>query len=134
MALSKPLDLRMCNELESLHYIIKRVSEASKAFSLVMKTHNCRRLRVLTRHTCPHQAYVSSPGVHVLTRSKCPHLAYMSSPRIHAHVFQSTSPTPSWVCAQKLRTYHPVFKSIKSLEGDIVMDRCHYAAFQSHFK
>ena len=35
---------------------------ASEAFSVVMKTNNCLRLRVLTRNACLHLSYVSSPG------------------------------------------------------------------------
>ena len=81
---------------------------ASEAFSLVMKTNNCLRLRVLTSNACLHLAYVSSPGVRVLTWRNvsspgvhmsstgvcvlnwhmCPYLANMSSSRIDAHVFQ----------------------------------------------
>ena len=129
-------------------YSIKRVS---KAFSLVMKTNNCLRLRVLTWHTCPHLAYVSSPGIRVLgirvftwrtcphlaymayvsslaymcphlayvsspgirvlTWCTCPHLAYVSSPGVHVLISNrctglsvpgTTSPSPSWVCAQKI--------------------------------
>ena len=74
--------------------IIKRASGASEVFSLVMKTNNCLRIRVLTRNTCLHLAYVSLPGVCVLTWRTCPQLANMSTP--------STSPSLSWVCAQKI--------------------------------
>ena len=34
---------------------------------------------------------------------------------------------------KKSRAYLPEFKSIKGLECDHGMDRCHYAAFQSDF-
>ena len=56
-------------------FLVKRASEASEAseaFSLVMKTHNCLRLRGLTRNTCPTWR-----------------TAYVSSHRIDTHVFQS---------------------------------------------
>ena len=97
--------------------LIKRASDANKVFSLVMKTHNILRLRVLTRLTCPH-------------------LAYVSSPRRDAHVFLSgaqQAPPPLGYAHKKPRIYHSVFKSIKSLEGYHGLDRCHYTAFQSHF-
>ena len=55
------------------------VKRASEAFSLVMKTNNCLRLRVLTRNMCLHLAYVFSPGVRVLTWRTCSHLVYVSS-------------------------------------------------------
>ena len=93
----------------------ERASGASEAFSLVMKNNNCLRIRVLTRNACLHLAYVSF-GVHVLTCCTCPQLANMSSP--------STSPSPSWVYG---KNYHPVFQTIKSLDGDRGVDRCHYA-------
>ena len=51
--------------------VIKRTSGASEAFSLVMKTNN-------SQATCPHQEYVSSPGLHVLTRGIYPQLAHVS--------------------------------------------------------
>ena len=72
-------------------FLVKRASRASEAFSLMMKTNNCLRLRVLTRNTRLHLVYVvyvSSTGVCVLNWCTCPHLANMSSPRIDAHVFQ----------------------------------------------
>ena len=59
----------------------------------------------------------------------------MSSPQIDALPFspRHNEPLPPWVCIQKSRAYYPVFKSIKILEGDRGMDRCHYATFQHHF-
>ena len=73
-------------------------------------------IRVLAWHTCPHLA---STGVCVLNKRTCPHLANVSSP--------STSPSPLGYAHKKSCTYHPVFKSNKSLDGDRGMDRCHYA-------
>ena len=96
--------------------------------SLVMKTNNCLRLRVLSPgvhvsstgvRMCPQLAYVSSPGEYVFASN-------MSSPRIDAQAFQRGPPTLG-VYAQKSYAYHPVFKSIKILDGDSGMDRCHYA-------
>ena len=86
--------------------VIKR---ASTAFSLVMKSNNCLRLRVLTRNACLHLAYVSPLGERVLNRR-----------------MQLAPPTLG--CAHKKScSYHHVFKSIESLDGDRGMDRCHYA-------
>ena len=110
-------------------------------FSLVMKTYNGLRLRVLTWntsspgirvftwHTCPLLAYVSSPGIRVFNLRMCPQLAYVSSPGEHVFTSNrraclSTSPSPSWVCAQKIM-HLP--SRVKSLDGDHGMDRCHYA-------
>ena len=118
--------------------IIKRVSgtsRASEAFSLVMKTNKCLRLRVLTRNACLHLAYVSSPayvsstGVCILNWHTFPHLANMSSLRIDVDVFQCATPPPPALgyAYKKSCAYHPVFNSIKSLDGDLGMDRCHYA-------
>ena len=116
-----------------MHLFVKRASGASEAFSLVLKTNNCLRLRVLTRNVCLHPAYVSSPGVRFLNWRMRPQLAYVSSPGEYVFVSNkraclSMSPPPSssWVCTQKI-TYHPGFKSFKSLDGDCGMDRCHYA-------
>ena len=86
-------------------FLVKRASEASEAFSLVMKTHNCLRLRGLTRNTCPHLAY----GVHVLASNRH---ACLSVPG-------TTSPSPLRVSTH-----------IEHVPG---VDRYHYAAFQSHF-
>ena len=105
--------------------IIKRVSgasRASEAFSLVMKTNKCLRLRVLTRNACLHLAYVSSPayvsstGVCVLNWHTFQHLANMSSSRIDVDVFQR--PPALGYAYKKLCAYHPVFNSIKSQDGD----------------
>ena len=76
--------------------------------------------------------YVSSPGMHVFTWRMRPQLAYVSAPGEYVFASNrsaclSNSPSPSWVCAQISCAYHPVFKSIKSLDGDRDMDRCHYA-------
>ena len=49
--------------------------------------------------------------IRVLTRNACLHLVYASV------LYWRTCP----------RKYGPVFKSIKSLDGDLVMDGCHYA-------
>ena len=89
------------------HLLVKRASGATKVFSLVLKTNNCLRLRVLTRNTCLHLVYVSSPGVRILNWRMCPQLAYMSSPGEYVvasnrRAYLSTSPSPSWVCTQKL--------------------------------
>ena len=86
--------------------IIKRVSgmsRASEAFSLVMKTNKCLRLRVLARNACLHLAYVSTTGICILNWHTFPHLVNMSSLRIDVDVFQRATPPPrSWVCVQKI--------------------------------
>ena len=89
-----------------LYLIIKRASEA---FSLVMKSNNCLRIRVLTRNACFHLAYVSPLGEHVLNQ----HMQLAPPTLGYAH--------------NKLCAYNHVFKSIESLDGDRGMDRCHYA-------
>ena len=57
--------------------IIKRASEA---FSLVMKTNNCLRLRVLTRNMCLHLAYMSSPDEYVFASNRRTCLSMSPSP------------------------------------------------------
>ena len=93
-------------------HIIKQASGASEAFSLVMKTNNCLRLRVLTRNMCLNLAYVSSPGICVLNWHTCPHLAIMSSPRLDVLVFQRAPPplgyayknhAPTILCSSPLK-------------------------------
>ena len=98
---------RKMGEFPSLLYpasSFKRASGSSEACSLVMKTNNCLRLRVLTRnacryptYTCPHPAYM------------CPQLAYASSTGVpvlsnvfasNRHTSLSTSPPPLG-CAHK---------------------------------
>ena len=87
---------------------------------------------------CPHQECVSSLGAHVLTWRTCPQLAYASSTGVRVLTWRivfvsnrriclSTSPSPSCVCTQKSCAYHPIFKSIKNLDGDYGVDRCQYA-------
>ena len=78
------LEVPVCRILIFLKFFIKREciereSIAREAFSLVMKTYICLRLRVLTRNACRHLEYVSSPGISVFTWSTCSHLAYVSS-------------------------------------------------------
>ena len=90
--------------------------------TLVMKTHTCLRLRVLTR-TCPHLAYLSSPGHHLVYMSQpaCLHqLACVSTPGVCPHqAYVYNDPHTLWVSTHK--KHAPI------------MDRCHYAAFQSYF-
>ena len=106
---------------------------ASEAFSLVMKTNTCLSIRVLTRNTCLHLEYMSSPGIRVLAWCTCPHLAYVSStgicvlnrrtcPQLANMSSSSTSPSPSWECTQKSMRLPRV-----QVHGDHGMDRCHYA-------
>ena len=94
---------RMCTVfLQKFNLIvIKRVSEA---FSLVMKSTNCLRIRVLTRNACLPLAYVSPLGKHVLNQ-------HMQQP----HPLLGNAHKQS--CA-----YHHVFKVIESLDGDCGMD------------
>ena len=75
----------------------------------MMKSNNCLRIRVLTWNACLHLAYVSPLGELVLNQR-----------------MQLAPPTLGYA-HKKTRTYHPVFKSIESLDGDRGMDRCHYA-------
>ena len=105
--------------------IFKRARGASEAFSLVMKTNNCLRIHVLTRNACLHQECVSSPGVCVLNWRTCPHLAICL--RLEQKRMSFNHPDSTWIYAQISCAYHPAFKSIKSLDGDRGMDRCHYA-------
>ena len=87
----------------------QRASGASEAFSLVMKSNNCLRIRVLPRNACLHLAYMSPLGK-----------------RVHNWRMQLAPPTLGY--AYKIScAYHPAYKSIKSLDGDRGMDRCHYA-------
>ena len=105
-----------------------------------MNPNNCLRLRDLTWNVCLHQAYMSSLGVHVVTWQACFHLAYVSSTGVCIltwctcrHLENMSSPRKVLFLARSKKkcAYHPVFKSIKSLDGDCSMDRCHYAvAFQ----
>ena len=86
---------------------------------------------------------MSSPGARVLTWRKCSQLAYMSTTGICFHnqhkypqipgeyvvvsnrrACLSMSPPPAH---KKSCAYHLGFKSIKSLDSDRGMDRCHYA-------
>ena len=89
--------------------LIKRASGASKAFSPVMKSNNCLRIRVLTRNACLHLAYVSPLGERVLNR----HMQIAPPTLGYAH--------------KKSCAYHHGFKSIESLDSDRGMDRCYYA-------
>ena len=50
-------------KLMMMKMIIKRASGASKAFSLVMNSNNCLRIRVLTRNACLHLVNMSSTGI-----------------------------------------------------------------------
>ena len=75
--------------------VIKRASEV---FSLVMKTHNCLRS------------------------------TYVSSPRIDALPFSPGHNEPLPLLGMRTKNHaptNPVFKSIKSLEADHGMVRCH---------
>ena len=110
------------------HTLIKQASRASEAFPLVRKTNNCPRIRVLTRYSCFHQAYMSSPGIHVLTWRACHQQAYVVSNRCAC---LSTTPLPLLGMHTKYHapkiscTDHPVFKSIKSPDSNRGMYRCH---------
>ena len=72
----------------------------SEAFPLEMKTNNSLGIRVLTRNACLHLAYVSPLGERVLNRR-----------------IQLAPPTHGYA-HKKSCTYHHVFKSIESLDGD----------------
>ena len=71
---------------------------------------------------------MSSPGIRVFTRNACIHLAYVFplGERVLNQRMQLASPTLGY-SHKKLCTYHHIFKSIESLDGDRGMDRCHYA-------
>ena len=125
----------------TIFLVIKRASRASEAFSLVMKTNNCLRLCVLTR-MCLHLAYTSSPGMSstgacVLNWHVRPQLEYASSTGVcvltgeyafasNRHACLSKSPPHPGYAHKKSCGYHPVFNSIKILDGDCGIDRCHY--------
>ena len=95
-----------------------------------MKTNNCLRIRVLTRNACLHLMHVSSPGAcSVLNWRMRPQLAYVSS---HGEYVVVSNRRVSFIeppssAHKKSCAHHPGFKSIKSLDGDRGMDRCHYA-------
>ena len=101
-------------------HIIKRASGGSEAFSLVMKTHNFFRLRVLTRNTCLHLVYVSSPGVCVHNWHICPQLAYVSSPGEHVFALNRYACPSMSTPLLGMRT-----KIMRLLSWTV--DRCHYA-------
>ena len=124
--------------------IIKRVSgasRASEAFSLVMKTNKCLRLRVLTRNACLNLAYVSSPayvastGVCVLNWHTFQHLANMSSSRIDVDVFQRPPP----LLGMRTKNYAPTIPCSTPLKVRTVTVVWRYGqmplcrTFQRHF-
>ena len=69
---NKSLVFSVITPAELFHFsefvFVKRASGVSEAFSLVMKSNNCLRIRVLTRNACLYLAYVSPLGKRVLNR------------------------------------------------------------------